>query len=217
MTQQVINVGAAPNDGDGDPLRTAFTICNENFTELYNIGGITGIANGNSNISIVEDSTVSISSTGVANVLVVSQTGATILGTTAANIITATGNITSTGVFIGNGAGLTGITSSPAAGLITGTTLSSNVVTSSLTTVGTLGNLAVTGNITSGNLQTSGAISTSGNVVASNFNTGGALNATGNVTGGNLITAGQISAGGDITAAANITATNFIGDRKSVV
>lgn len=36
MTQQTINVGAAPNDGTGDPLRTAFQKCNANFTEVYN-------------------------------------------------------------------------------------------------------------------------------------------------------------------------------------
>ena len=52
MAQQVINVGTSANDGQGDPIRTAFIKCNDNFTELYSIGGITGIANGNSNISI---------------------------------------------------------------------------------------------------------------------------------------------------------------------
>jgi hypothetical protein len=35
MTIQTINIGAAPNDGSGDPLRTAFTKVNENFSELY--------------------------------------------------------------------------------------------------------------------------------------------------------------------------------------
>lgn len=35
MAQQVINVGAAPNDGTGDPLRTAMTKANANFSELY--------------------------------------------------------------------------------------------------------------------------------------------------------------------------------------
>lgn len=35
MTQQTINVGATANDGTGDPLRTAFTKINANFTELY--------------------------------------------------------------------------------------------------------------------------------------------------------------------------------------
>lgn len=35
MTQLVINVGAAPNDGLGDPIRTAYQKCNTNFSELY--------------------------------------------------------------------------------------------------------------------------------------------------------------------------------------
>ena len=35
MAQQIIDVGAAPDDGNGDPLRTAFQKCNSNFTELY--------------------------------------------------------------------------------------------------------------------------------------------------------------------------------------
>jgi hypothetical protein len=35
MTQQVINVGAAPNDGTGNTIRQSFTICNSNFSELY--------------------------------------------------------------------------------------------------------------------------------------------------------------------------------------
>jgi len=35
MTQQVIQVGAQPNDGEGTPLRNSFIISNDNFTELY--------------------------------------------------------------------------------------------------------------------------------------------------------------------------------------
>lgn len=35
MAQQIINVGAAPNDGAGDPIRTSFIKCNNNFGELY--------------------------------------------------------------------------------------------------------------------------------------------------------------------------------------
>lgn len=38
MPQQVINIGSAPNDGLGDPLRTAFDKCNDNFSELYSTG-----------------------------------------------------------------------------------------------------------------------------------------------------------------------------------
>ena len=35
MTQQTINIGSAANDRSGDPLRTAFTKINANFTDLY--------------------------------------------------------------------------------------------------------------------------------------------------------------------------------------
>lgn len=35
MAQEIINVGTAPNDGLGDPIRTSFTKCNTNFSELF--------------------------------------------------------------------------------------------------------------------------------------------------------------------------------------
>ena len=35
MAKQVINVGAIPNDGNGDKIRDAFIKSNDNFTELY--------------------------------------------------------------------------------------------------------------------------------------------------------------------------------------
>lgn len=37
MAREIINVGSAPNDGTGDPLRTAYIKCNNNFVELYSI------------------------------------------------------------------------------------------------------------------------------------------------------------------------------------
>ena len=42
MAQRIVNVGAAPDDGNGDPLRTAYIKINDNFTELYAspLGGI---------------------------------------------------------------------------------------------------------------------------------------------------------------------------------
>lgn len=42
MAQQTINIGSAPNDGTGDPLRTAFDKTNDNFNELY--AGAGGVA-----------------------------------------------------------------------------------------------------------------------------------------------------------------------------
>jgi hypothetical protein len=44
MAKQTINIGAAPNDGTGTPLRTSFDYTNQNFTELYtSLGGGTGL------------------------------------------------------------------------------------------------------------------------------------------------------------------------------
>ena len=35
MTKKIINIGASPNDGTGDPLRNALEKSNDNFNELY--------------------------------------------------------------------------------------------------------------------------------------------------------------------------------------
>jgi hypothetical protein len=37
MAQQYINIGTAPNDGAGDPIRTAFGKTNNNFSQLFSI------------------------------------------------------------------------------------------------------------------------------------------------------------------------------------
>jgi hypothetical protein len=44
MAKQNINVGTKANDRAGDPLRTAFTKINDNFTELYTLTGGTSTA-----------------------------------------------------------------------------------------------------------------------------------------------------------------------------
>ena len=109
MTQQIINVGSAPNDGLGDPIRTAFIKTNDNFTELYATGGVTGIANGTSNVKIpAANSNVTVSVDGVSNVGVFSSTGANFLAVTASGNITAVANISAT-YYFGNGAFLTGV------------------------------------------------------------------------------------------------------------
>lgn len=37
MSQQIINIGTLPNDGTGDPLRTAYGKINDNFNELFTV------------------------------------------------------------------------------------------------------------------------------------------------------------------------------------
>lgn len=55
MAQQIINVGAAPNDGTGDPIRTAYIKCNENFSEIYGRSAITTNNNGSFDMSLSDN------------------------------------------------------------------------------------------------------------------------------------------------------------------
>ena len=60
MAQQIINIGAAPDDNTGDPIRTAFDKSNQNFTELYNLAKedsdvIRQAGSGDSTLSYIAD------------------------------------------------------------------------------------------------------------------------------------------------------------------
>jgi len=217
MAQEIIQIGPLPNDGLGDPLRTAFTKTNNNFSQLFAAGGVSGISNGTSNVTVLQDAQVIISSGNVSNVVVVTAVGATVKGTLVANAaMSATGNITAGQFFFGNGSQLTGVVSVAAAALLTGNTLSSNVVTSSLTTVGTLGTLSVLGNITPGNITSPGQVVATGNISGGNLSATTQINASGNITGGNLITGGAISATGAVSAAGNVTGAFLIGNGSQI-
>jgi hypothetical protein len=50
MSQEIINIGELPNDGTGDPLRTAFGKINNNFTTLFNTSTENETANTTGNI-----------------------------------------------------------------------------------------------------------------------------------------------------------------------
>jgi hypothetical protein len=103
---------------------------------------------------------------------------------TVANI-SASGRITAA-YFYGDGSNITGISGNlnVEANLLTGNTLSSNVVFSSLTTLGTLDNVYVTG----------------------------VVSAAGNVRGGNLNTAGDVVATGNVSAQGNVSGTYITGN-----
>ena len=58
MAQQIINTGAAANDGTGDPLRTAFTETNDNFTEIYAAGPV------DSNVRITDNTILTLNTNG---------------------------------------------------------------------------------------------------------------------------------------------------------
>ena len=58
MSQYVINIGALPNDGTGDPLRTAFNDVNLNFDQVFTAGPVL------SNIQIVDNTILTINTNG---------------------------------------------------------------------------------------------------------------------------------------------------------
>ena len=133
--------------------------------------------------------------------------------------LTSNANITAN-KFIGNGALLTNINASNINGQVANALVAGTVYTAdqpSITSVGILTSLTVsgaitaasvgsTGNVSGGNLRTGGVVSAAGNVIAANFNASGVLSSTGNVTGGNIRTVGLISATG------NITGNVFVGN-----
>ena len=66
MSQNIIDVGAAPNDGTGDPLRNAFIAINENFDQIWSNGPV------NSNVRIANNS---ITTTNINGNLVLAPSG----------------------------------------------------------------------------------------------------------------------------------------------
>ena len=53
QNQEIINIGATPNDQQGDPLRTAFTKVNNNFTQLFQASSVINTVYGSGGANIV--------------------------------------------------------------------------------------------------------------------------------------------------------------------
>ncbi len=108
------------------------------------------LANGNSNITIANNSSIGITANGVSNVVLITKTGTDITGN-----LGVTGNIT----------GLGDITS---LGNLSGVDLTAT------------GNLSVTGDVSAGNVSVTGSFDASGNLSGININTSGDLSVIGN-------------------------------------
>jgi hypothetical protein len=156
---------------------------------------------------------------GSGNVRILANTSVT-GNITASGFISATGNV-SGNYFIGNGSQLTGVAASSVyANALIGNTLSSNVLYSSLTQVGTLSNVSVSGNVIGGNLTTVGLVTATGNITGGNVLTVGQVSATGNVYGNAVLTDHYYYANGQpvptgitYTAATSPPGTPAIGDQ----
>jgi hypothetical protein len=111
MAQQIINTGEEPNDGTGEPLRSAFTAVNENFSEIYAAGpvGSNVVISANTISRIGTNGNLILAANGIGNV----QFNSSI--EPAVNAVFSIGNPSAqfktiyAENFIGNGAGLTGI------------------------------------------------------------------------------------------------------------
>jgi hypothetical protein len=225
MAQQIINVGTAPNDGLGDPLRTAFTKTNNNFSQLFATAGVSGIANGSSNVNIPQSNgNVVISSAGTANVITVTGTGVNVAGTLNSSGLATLSNLSITGTVISTGtiqslADVTAVTITASGNLSANNAVITGNVTGGLFTGNGSGLTGViaTGNVGAATQLTNGTTTMNIPVANGNMigNVGGVLNiftlstggleiagivsVSGNVTGGNLLTGGLISATGNIT------------------
>jgi hypothetical protein len=103
MTYELVDVGAQPDDGLGDPLRTAYIKINNNFINLSQVG-TTKISNGTSNVNIpTANGNIYMSVGNVANILTITNNAAIGLK------LSATGNVIAGQYFIGNGYFLTDI------------------------------------------------------------------------------------------------------------
>lgn len=167
-----------------------------NLTVTSNITAgalIAPLANGNSNVSIpAVNGNVNISAIGVANVLVVSNTGVNVSG-----ILTSSGNLTATNANAGN--------------LLTANYISGVLVTAAQPNITSIGNLI--------DLNISNSLTVSANITANKVNAGngffGQLQTSnqslitqvgqlGNLTVGNGVTVTQLYANGDALFSGNV-------------
>lgn len=140
-----------------------------------------------------------------------------------AGLVSATGNVIGSYI-LGNGSLLTGLptgySNAQVANFLanfgsnvintTGNITGGNLASSGALGVGT--NADIGGNlVVSGAIQATGSNINGGNILASQLVRGATVSAIANVVGGNITTAGQISATGNITSTGNIQGGNIIG------
>lgn len=166
MAQQIIDIGAAPNDGQGTPLRTSFQYCDENFTELY--------ARAQTDppptlVGSVGDFPGMYAYTSVYfYYCFANYDGSSVIWAELTN----TGNIAATQISSGNSSV---VIASPGANVTVGVNGTSNVAVFNSSGANITGYLTTSGNINSGNIVTSGNVSAAGNVSSAYFIGNGSL------------------------------------------
>ena len=237
MTQNVIDIGAVPDDGQGDPLRTAFAFTNDNFSQIFEsgpVGSNVKIAN-NTITTTVINSNLILSPSGIGKIQVnntllpridnvydlgsLSQRFNTIyVGSGGLDItggIVVSGNITAD-YFIGNGSALTGIVATTGSRVVNGNSninipaAGSNI----FVTVNGTGNIVVFSNT---GAYVAGAVSATGNITGNYILGNGALltGINANYSNANVAaylptyTGNLVSLTGPVTTTANVTGANL--------
>jgi hypothetical protein len=192
MALELIDVGATANDGQGDPIRTAFEKCNINFTQLFSTAGITGLANGSSNIQIPQaNGNVNFSVGGTSNVLIITSSAANVFGNFGINGISYLSNVEISGAIVSQGT------------IQTFADVTANVVTGQYTVNG--GNAFIGNLTTTTDLQVLGNVNNNLNVVGNV--TAASLSATGNVTGQYILGDGGFLS--NVTVVSNVAVTQI--------
>ena len=234
MAIEIINVGSAPNNGQGDPVRTAFIKTNNNVTELFaraqtappaTLIGIAGDVagmyaynstdfyfcfqdyDGSSVIWAVLNTSGNVTVTSIS-----SGTSNVNIATFSGPVTVGAGGVANVAVFANTGANITGALT--ATGNVTGSYILGNG--SQLTGLpATYGNADVALYLPTytGNLSPN-VVAATGNVSGANLTTSGIVVATGNITGGNLSTTGNavvgnLSTTGLVVALGNVSGSNL--------
>jgi len=237
MTQYIIDTGAAPDDGQGDPLRTAFTYTNQNFDQIFAAGPVlSNIQIGNTTITTtILNSNLILSPSGIGRIQLNNtlfprlgdvydigtpslRFNSIYLGTGGIDTtggITTTGNVTA-GYFIGNGSQLTGIVATTGSQVVNGN--------SNLDIPSAGSNIFVTVNGTSNvvtfastGVYVAGTVSATGNIAGNYILGNGALLTGINIGYGNsnvaaflpTYTGNLVSLTGPVTTTANVTGGNL--------
>jgi len=165
------------------------------------------ISSGTSNVVVNSNANVTISSAGTANVVSVGSTAVTFTGNLfpSANVTYTLGNtalrwkdlwLANSSLYIGD------VTVATSGSVLT--VNGANVLTGNAGAA-----FSTSGNITGGNLLTSGLVSATGNIQGGNVLTAGLISSTGNVTGGNIITGGTVYVTSNVSATGNVRGGNI--------
>jgi hypothetical protein len=127
--------------------------------------------------------------------------------------LSATGNVAGN-YFIGNGAALTGISTSSSRIFNANSEVTIAAVNANINSIVNGTQIA---NVWSGGFSVVGAVAASttvsatGNVIAGNVSTAGVITATGNITSAANVSAGNVLVGGAVSSVGNVTGGNVIG------